>query len=120
MAITVYEIRTIGNPTREDLAGIIENIVNGGIRKLSRRQGKASHPLLSLDATKGEIGARDGVRGPGRECRCKAKVSSVDAVLTLRRDLLGIRKALLADNSKGALRRVDYTLDMIDNYLGEN
>ena len=118
MAITVYEIRTIGDPTREDLAGIIENIINGGPRKLSRRQG--SHPLLSLDATRGEIGTREGVRGPGRECRCKAKASSVDAVLTLRRDLLGIRKALLADNSKGALRRVDYTLDMIDNYLGEN
>lgn len=119
MAITVYEVRLNGNPTREDLAGIIENIVNGGIRKLSRRQGKASHPLLSLDATRGEIGAREGVRGPGRECRCKAK-SPVDAVLTLRRDLLGIRKALLADDAKGALRRVDYTLDMIDNYLAEN
>lgn len=116
MAITVYEVRLNGNPTREDIAGIIESIINGGSRKPSCERG--SHPWLSLNATKGELGTRDGVRE--RKCRCKAKASSADAVLTLRRDLLGIRGALLADDSHDALRRVDYTLDMIDNYLAES
>lgn len=116
MTTTVYEIRLDGNPTREDIAGIIESIINGGPRKLSRKHGR--RPSLSLNATKEELAARDGVRE--RKCRCKAKAPDVDTVLTLRRDLLGIRGALLADDSDGALRRVDYTLDMIDNYLAEN
>lgn len=45
---------------------------------------------------------------------------TADAVLTARKDLLEIREALLAGDDRGALRRVDWTLDQIDNWLAEN
>lgn len=45
---------------------------------------------------------------------------TADAVLTARNDLVEIREALLAGDDRKALRRADWTLDQIDNWLAEN
>lgn len=50
----------------------------------------------------------------------RARRKTADAVLTARNDLLEIREALLAGDGRKALRRVDWTLDQIDNWLAEN
>lgn len=117
--MTVYKISIDGKESLTDglpevIAAIIANTLG------SKREDAES--LATLDATEDELkvlGRRKRKHDKARDVSGSGPVKP-DAVLTLRRDLLGIRKALLADDATGALRRVDYTLDMIDNYLGEN
>lgn len=52
--------------------------------------------------------------------RKDAKPTKTDVLLTVRRDLLSVREALLAGDDKDALRRVSFTLDMLENYISEN
>lgn len=42
-----------------------------------------------------------------------------DALLTARADLLGVREALLGGCSTEALRRTDWLIDCIDEYVAE-
>lgn len=124
--MTVYEIRFDGKeqPLTDGLPKVIATII---ARTLGSKREDAES-LATLDITENEL------KVLGRRRRRYDKAKDVlgsgpvkpaedikpDAVLTLRRDLLGIRGALIADDSNDALRRVDYTLDMIDNYLAES
>ena len=66
------------------------------------------------------FGLKIGGNGKPRREKPPRRGRYVDAAMTARKDLLGIRSALLDGDEDGALKRVDWTLDQIDNWLAEN
>lgn len=56
--------------------------------------------------------------GPHRQAG-NARRGTTDALLTVREDALGIRKAVLEGDREAALARADWLVDCIDEYLSE-
>jgi hypothetical protein len=102
-------IHEVSMNSAEDLDGVlsfIKSLIGGDC-------GEENADLLSNEVKKEP-------RSNVRKFRKDAKPSKTDVLLTLRRDLLSVREALLAGDDKDALRRVSFTLDMLENYISEN
>ena len=102
-------IHEVSMNSAEDLDGVlslVKSLIGGDC-------GKENADLLSNEVKRDP-------RPSVRKFRKDAKPTKTDVLLTLRRDLLSVREALLAGDDKDALRRVSFTLDMLENYISEN
>lgn len=102
-------IHEVSMNSAEDLDGVlslVKSLIGGDCEK-------ENADLLSNEVK------RD-TRPSVRKLRKDAKPTKTDVLLTVRRDLLSVREALLAGDDKDALRRVSFTLDMLENYISEN
>lgn len=102
----IHEVNVNSTEEIDDVLSFIKSLIGGDC-------GKENADLLSNEVKRE---ARPSVR----KFRKDAKPTKTDVLLTIRRDLLSVREALLAGDDKDALRRVSFTLDMLENYISEN
>ena len=102
----IHEVNVSSAEEIDDVLSFVRSLIGGDCEK-------ETADLLSNEVK------RD-TRSNVRKFRKDAKPNRTDALLTVRRDLLSVREALLAGDDKDALRRVSYTLDMLENYISEN
>lgn len=102
----IHEVNVNSADEIDDVLSFVKSLISGEC-------GKENADLLSNEVK------RDS-RPNVRKFRKDTKPSKTDVLLTVRRDLLSVREALLAGDDKDALRRVSFTLDMLENYISEN
>ena len=86
-------------------------------RAAGRLLGEVVAELLGGAAVQDDSGLLGLERKP---CERKAKPMQESVLLTLREDLTGLRERMLKGvGRRAALRELDYTIDQLDNALGE-
>ena len=120
------EIHSVGS-TGEELADRLERLaklLRGGKADMDEcllgLERKPHERVDNVDRGRGDVERDKGPKSPYRWRAARPGESSEGILLTLRRDLLAVRRRLLGGaGRKSVLFDLDYTIDQLDNALGE-
>lgn len=120
------EIHSVGS-TDEELADRLERLaklLRGGKADMDEcllgLERKPHERVDNVDRGRGDVERDKGPKSPCRWRVARPGGASEDVLLTLRRDLLAARRRLLEGaGRRSVLLDLDYTIDQLDNALGE-